>query len=296
MEENKQIILPADIVVNKVESVSRDLWALSDADSFVGSFPRDVLKERILSFVYQYKHLRDADDSRAAKKNIEIPPCTIGSIREAFKASLDVGIPVNESKLAYLTRYGNELSYHIGYKGLIYKIRQLRPGAYVEVHLLFEGDEFDYQSNSGIATYHYKPTKAIRGDFRSVTGGFAYISYFQDAREYSYVTPMDQSEIQNAFSKSKMQSGQTWQLWSGEMKKKIILRRACKLDFIGEPVMEKVLNYDNKDFVDIVSQVPPNAKSIDYGDVQPLDLTSAQPKAIVAEPVISLPARGEAGE
>lgn len=295
MENNRQMIAPADLVVNKVKDVYKDLWILAETDSFVGSFPRELLKEYILSFVYQYKHLRDADDKRAAKKNTQIPPCTLGSIREAFKASLDIGIPVSEAKLAYLTRYGNELSYHIGYRGYIHKIRQLHPNAYVEVHLLFDGDEFEYQSGGGIASYHYKPAKSIRGDFENVTGGFAYISYFQNGREYSYVTPVDKSEIENAYNASKMREGATWKLWMGEMKKKIVIRRACKLDFIGEAPMEKILRYDNKNFVDIIARPTVNAKPVDYAEAMPLDLSNATPKAISAE-IIDAPADNGAAD
>ncbi len=143
------------------------------------------------------------------------------SIKEAFKCSMDTGIPVDARHLAYLTVYGNELQYEPGYQGYVYKVRQIKPGAVVNTILLWEGDEFTHKSVNGVAEYTYAPVKAVRSDYDNIIGGFCYISYFEHGREYSFVTPMTKEELDLARAKAKTQA--VWKVWTGEMYKKGIV-------------------------------------------------------------------------
>lgn len=258
MENNKQLaIKDADMLVSGLREISSFLRTLSQSNTFITS-PVQDLNDRILSFVYQCKKMKPED----------LAQCSRGSIAEAFKTSLDVGLPVNAYQLAYLTKYGRELTYHIGYKGYLYKIRQLRKGAYVEVHLLWPEDDFRYQSQSGRAEYTYKPAKAVRSDFGNVTGGFVYMAWAQNGRECSCIHTMSREELDKAKRASKAQNG-PWVTWTGEMMKKVILRRACKLEFIGDPDMERIIEIDNKEY-DRPSQTP-QTEQINYAAAVPLD-------------------------
>ena len=281
MENNTQLaIKDADGLVSGAREISEYLRTLSQSATFITS-PVQNLNDRILSFVYQCKKMKPED----------LAQCTRGSIAEAFKTSLDVGLPVNAYQLAYLTKYGKELTYHIGYKGYLYKIRQLRKGAYVEVHLLWADDEFSYQSQSGRAEYTYKPAKPVRSDFGAVTGGFVWMSGMQNGREYSCIHTMSREEIDNAKKASKAKFG-PWQSWPGEMMKKVLLRRACKLEFIGEPEMERIIEIDNKEY-DRPAHQAQQPDAVNYADVQPLD----EQDGVVSAEIIDAPAgNGEAGE
>lgn len=281
MENNTQLaIKDADGLVSGAREISEYLRTLSQSAKFITN-PVQNLNDRILSFVYQCKKM----------KKEELVRCTRGSIAEAFKTSLDVGLPVNAYQLAYLTKYGNELAYHVGYKGYLYKIRQLRKGAYVEVHLLWNGDDFSYQSQSGRTEYTYKPAKPVRSDFDAVTGGFVYMAWTQNGREYSCIHTMSREEIDKAKKASKAQYG-PWVMWTGEMMKKVLLRRACKLEFIGEPEMERIIDIDNKEYDRTTNQAQP-PETVNYADVQPLD----EQDGVVSAEIIDAPAgNGEADE
>ena len=255
--QNKIVVKDADIVVSGIRDITEHLRYISQSDLFI-SHPAQDINDRILSFVYQCKKMKPED----------LKQCTRGSIAEAFKTSIEVGLPVNAYQLAYLTKYGRELTYHIGYKGYLYKIRQLRKGAYVEVHLLWSDDEFSYQSQSGRAEYTYKPAKSVRSDFGNVTGGFVYMAWSQNGREYSCVHTMSRQELDEAKRASKAKNG-PWNNWPGEMMKKVILRRACKLEFIGDPDMERIIESDNKEY-DRPSQTP-QTEQINYAAAVPLD-------------------------
>lgn len=262
--QNQQItVKDANIVVSGVREITKYLREISQSAMFI-SHPTQDINDRILSFVYQCKKMKPE----------ELAKCTRGSIAEAFKTSLDVGLPVNAYQLAYLTKYGNELTYHVGYKGYVYKIRQLRKGAHVEVHLLWADDEFSYQSQNGRAEYTYKPAKALRDDFQNATGGFVYMSWFQNGQERSCIHTMTKKEMDEARKASKAKYG-PWNNWTGEMLKKTVLRRACKLEFIGEPEMERIMSNDDKEF-ERNSQNAVEAQAVNYTDVQPLEADQGQ--------------------
>lgn len=290
MEENKQIaVKDANIVVSGVRDITEYLRTLSQDEKFIGR-PVLGINDRLLSFVYQCKKMKPE----------ELAKCTRGSIAEAFKTSLDVGLPVNAHQLAYLTKYGNELVYHIGYRGYLYKIRQLRRGAHVEVHLLWPEDEFSYQSQSGRAEYTYKPAKPVRNDFNAISGGFVYMAWAQNGREYSCVHTMSKEEINAARQASKAKFG-PWQTWPGEMMKKVVLRRACKLEFIGDPEMERIIENDNKEYEFSAHRAEP-AQAVNYAEALPLEDMAETPAILDAETsaqadIIDAPAdNGEAGE
>lgn len=267
--QNKIIVKDADVVVSGIRDITEHLRYISQSNLFI-SHPVQDINDRILSFVYQCKKMKPED----------LKQCTRGSIAEAFKTSLEVGLPVNAYQLAYLTKYGKELTYHIGYKGYLYKIRQLRKGAYVEVHLLWPEDEFSYQSQSGRAEYTYKPAKAVRADFGNVTGGFVYMAWSQNGREYSCVHTMSRQELDEAKRASKAKNG-PWNNWPGEMMKKVILRRACKLEFIGDPEMERIIEIDNKEYDHGSNNT--QLGHINYAEAIPLDSEQSEPLKEVPE-------------
>jgi recombination protein RecT len=257
METNKQLAL-----VKNYNQVGDYLRAESQKETFI-SRHIDNLNDKILSFVYQCKKIKSTD----------LAKCTLASIAEAFKTSLDIGIPVDATQKAYLLVYGNELTYQIGYKGLLYKVRKFRPGIYIEVNLLYKDDEFSYQSQSGKAEYTYKPKNPTRADFGQVSGGFVFMSWLQNGREYSCIHTMSREEIDQARKASKAGNYGPWNSWPGEMMKKVILRRACKIEFIGDPEMEAVLDIDNREynFDNRGPKASEQAKAVNYGDVQPLE-------------------------
>ena len=275
---------PADLVVSDIKDLTEDLRLTASQPNFLSHRPEN-LPDLLLSFVYQCKKM----------KREELAKCTRGSIREAFKTSLDIGVPVDARGLAYLTKYGNELTYHIGYKGLIYKIKQLRPGAVVEVNLIFKEDTFSMESKSGRADYIYKPANPYRDDFNNAIGGFCYISYFKNGREYSSVTTVSKTEIDEARKASKSGAFGPWKNWLGEMMKKVVVRRACKIEFIGEPEMETVLDNDNNDYDFSQPSPAERAQNVNYSAVQPLDKSASAAPEVTDDTVIEAEATGVGG-
>lgn len=245
-----------NVPINKVSVIKADLWRQGQSGSFILE-PSKELHEKILSFFYQCQKVQG------------IEQCSYNSIREAFKTSLETGVPVDGRGLAYLVKYGSTLSYHVGYKGLIYKIKQIRPGIVFFVGLLWSPEELTYSSKNGVTVYEHCPKISLRNDFENITGGFCWMSWPQNGREYSKMCVVPKKDIDEARKASKSGAYGPWKNWTGEMINKVVLRRAAKLEFIGDPELEKVLEADDKDYS--FNNTPKTVSPVNYANVRPLE-------------------------
>lgn len=153
-------IKDGNVPVGKVSAIKADLWRMGQAGSFVLD-PSKELSEKILSFFYQCQKVQG------------IEQCSYNSIREAFKTSLETGIPVDGRGLAYLVKYGNTLSYHLGYKGLLYKIKQIRPGIVFFVGLLWGPEELTYSTKTGLRCMNIAPNCPCAMTLKTLLAVFA---------------------------------------------------------------------------------------------------------------------------
>lgn len=224
------------------------------------------LESKLISFAYATKNALDKVNVSTLDKQ---------SIKEAFKASLDTGIPVDKRQLAYVIKYGNTIQYHIGYKGFISRIKEIYPTAQVKAELVYVGDVFTVEKVDGQARYVHKVANPFAKK-ENIVGAYAYIQYVENGRGYSFIETMGTDEINKIRGKAK--TGMVWNEWYGEMAKKAVIRRLCKTLFIGNPKIAVLEEEDNKNFK--VQQEPIH---VDYD--KPMDMPEeVQPnKADVVE-------------
>lgn len=196
------------------------------------------LQSKLISFAYATKTMLD---------NAKIPLGNLDpqSIREAFKASLDTGIPVDKRQLAYVVKYGNKIEYQIGFKGFISRIKEIYPTAQVKAELVYVGDVFTIEKVDGKAKYVHKVANPF-ASIKDMTGVYAYIQYTDKGKEYSFIETMGKDEVLKIRGKAK--TAFVWNDWFGEMAKKAVIRRLCKTLFIGDPKIAIMEDIDNKNF------------------------------------------------
>lgn len=213
------------------------------------------LQSKLISFAYATKTMLD---------NAKIPLGNLDpqSIREAFKASLDTGIPVDKRQLAYIVKYGNKIEYQIGFKGFIARIKEIYPTANIKAELVYAGDVFTVEKVDGKAKYIHKVANPF-ASIKDMTGVYAFIQYTDKGKEYSFIETMGKDEVLKI--KGKAKTAFVWNEWFGEMAKKAVIRRLCKTLFIGDPKIAIMEDLDNKNFD--IQQEPVH---IDYD--KPLDM------------------------
>lgn len=194
------------------------------------------LESKLISFAYATKN---------ALEKVNVSTLDKQSIKEAFKASLDTGIPVDKRQLAYVIKYGNTIQYHIGYKGFISRIKEIYPTAQVKAELVYVGDVFTVEKVDGQARYVHKVANPFAKK-ENIVGAYAYIQYVENGRGYSFIETMGTDEINKIRGKAK--TAMVWNEWYGEMAKKAVIRRLCKTLFIGNPKIAVLEEEDNKNF------------------------------------------------
>lgn len=227
------------------------------------------LQSKLISFAYATKTMLD---------NAKIPLGNLDpqSIREAFKASLDTGIPVDKRQLAYVVKYGSKIEYQIGFKGFIARIKEIYPTANVKAELVYTGDVFTIEKIDGKAKYTHKVANPF-ADIKDMVGVYAFIQYTDKGKEYSFIETMSKDEVLKI--KGKAKTAFVWNDWFGEMAKKAVIRRLCKTLFVGDPKIAIMEDLDNKNFD--IQQEPVH---VDYDKPTPMPEEIQPNKAdVVAE-------------
>lgn len=226
------------------------------------------LQSKLISFAYATKAMLDASKQSLTTLDPQ-------SIREAFKASLDTGIPVDKRQLAYVVKYGNKIEYQIGFKGFISRIKEIYPNASVKAEIVYAGDVFTVEKIDGKAKYVHKMANPF-ASIKDMNGVYAYIQYTDKGKEYSFIETMGKDEIMKIRGKAKTKF--VWDDWFGEMAKKAVIRRLCKTLFIGDPKIAVMEELDNKSFE--IQQEPVH---IDYEKVEPMPEEVQPNKADIVE-------------
>lgn len=226
------------------------------------------IESKLISFAYETKKSLEASGQSIMNLDAQ-------SIKEAFKASLDTGIPVDRRQLAYVIKYGNAIQYQIGYKGFIHRIKEIQPTASIKAELVFKDDILTIEKVDGQVKYTHKVADPF-ARMDKLAGVYAYIQYVDNGKTYSFIETMGLDEINKI--KGKAKTKMVWNEWFGEMAKKAVIRRLCKTLFIGNPKIEPLIDVDNKNF-----EMSPEPVHIDYEKVKDMPKEVQVNKADIAE-------------
>lgn len=126
----------------------------------------------------------------------------------------------------YAVPYGNTLQFLTDYKGEIKLAKKysIRPIKDIYAKLVREGDEFQEEIVNGEQRINFKPRPFNDAE---ILGAFAVVLYEDGGMTYDTMSTNEIEHIRFVFSKQS--SGKAWTESRGEMYKKTILRRLCKL-------------------------------------------------------------------
>lgn len=188
-------------------------------------------------------------------KTDQLKECTAVSIYEAALESATLGLAIGGSLAhAYLVSYnckvGNNAwekraQFQLGYRGMVELLRRSEKIRRVEARVVYEGDEFDF--GYGLTpTLTHKPKGCT--DPAKITHAYA-VAFFSDGSTQFDV--LDKDEIADARKRSKSFSSEKgpagpWVTDPGEMCKKTVVRRLCKLLPMSPDVQMAIENDDER--------------------------------------------------
>ncbi len=185
------------------------------------ALPKSLNRERFEMNCVQM--IQDAmKDYKTQQKWLQCDPTTV-AMTLAKAAFLDLDFFNGE---AYAIPYGRDVQFQTDYKGEIKLIKKYSRNAIRDVYakIVREGDQFEVSVVDGVQHLVYKPEPFSKNE---IIGVFAVI-YYRDGSMIFDTMGIDEIEhIRNTYSKAK--DSPAWRNSYGEMAKKTVLRRICKL-------------------------------------------------------------------
>lgn len=126
----------------------------------------------------------------------------------------------------YAIPYGGVANFQTDYKGEIKLCKKYSKNPIKDIYAknVREGDFFEERIEDGIQTISYKP---VPFSDKPIIGTFAVVLFKDGSMIYDTMSVSEIESIRKAFSKA--QNSKAWKDTPGEMYKKTVLRRICKL-------------------------------------------------------------------
>lgn len=206
-------------------------------------------------------------------------------------------IPVCLAKAAYLgldffngecyaIPYGGNLSFQTDYKGEIKLCKRYSKNKIKDIFakVVRQGDFFMEEVDGGKQNVQYRP-KPFSNE--QMIGAFAIVVFEDGSMMYDTMSSEDIENVRNTYSKVK--DSQAWKSSTGEMYKKTVLRRLCKLIDLDFDNIEQQKAYEDGGDVVFNQQSLPGAttgQALLPENDKPVDAFAAIKAQKQAEPVI----------
>lgn len=130
------------------------------------------------------------------------------------------------NKECYCIIYGGKAEFQTDYKGEIKLAKKysINPIKDIYAKLVREGDDFSEEIKDGQQYVNFKPKSFNNGE---ILGAFAVCLFKDGSMMYETMSKKEIEEVRDNYSK--MPKGPSWTKSTGEMYKKTVLRRLCKL-------------------------------------------------------------------
>lgn len=126
----------------------------------------------------------------------------------------------------YAIPYGGKVQFQTDYKGEIKLCKKYSRNPIRDIYakLVREGDSFEEVITNGVQSINFKP---VPFSSKEVIGAFAVVLFKDGSMMYDTMSVEEIEKTRNTYSKAK--NSQAWKESPGEMQKKTVLRRLCKM-------------------------------------------------------------------
>lgn len=169
-------------------------------------------------------------ETKDKSKRPVLEACNKNSIANALLDMVVQGLNPAK-KQGYFIPYGQQLTFQRSYFGTMAVLKRVTDAKDVYAEVVYKDDEFEYEIKRGkkYITKHGQKLENVKPGADSIKAAYCIIEH-DDGSEYTEI--MTIGEIKKAWTKSKMNpnsEGSTHQEFAGEMAKRTVVNRACKI-------------------------------------------------------------------
>jgi recombination protein RecT len=233
-------------------------------DRQVAALPKDFNKQRFLQNCMTVLQDGQADFSKCE-------PVTV--VRTLLKGAF-LGLDFFNGE-CYAIAYGNTCSFQTDYKGEIKLCKRYSSNPILDIYakVVREGDEFVEVIENGRQTVSFKPKPFNNGE---IIGAFAVCLYKDGGMIYDTMSKEEIEHTRKTFSKQA--NGKAWTNSYGEMCKKTVLRRLCKMIDLNFDTAEAMQAFEDGSEFDVKHpKTPEPEKAVDvYAEVVPTEVVEVE--------------------
>lgn len=203
----------------------------------VAALPKNFNKQRFLQNCMTVLQDGRADFSSCEPKSV---------VRTLLKGAF-LGLDFFNGE-CYAIPYKGNVTFQTDYKGEIKlaKLYSSNPIQDIYAKVVREGDEFEEHIENGRQTVSFKPKTFNDGE---IIGAFAVCLYKDGGMIYDTMSKAEIDHTRNVFSKAA--NSQAWKESYGEMAKKTVLRRLCKLIDLNFDTAEAMQAFEDGSAFDV---------------------------------------------
>jgi len=222
----------------------------SSLDKQVAALPKDFNKQRFLQNCMTVLQDGQADFTKCE-------PATV--VRTLLKGAF-LGLDFFNGE-CYAIAYGNTCQFQTDYKGEIKLCKRYSSNPILDIYakVVREGDEFVEVIENGHQTINFKP---LPFNNKEIIGAFAVCLYKDGGMIYDTMSKEEIEHTRKTFSKQA--NGKAWTSSYGEMCKKTVLRRLCKMIDLNFDTAEAMQAFEDGSEFDVKNpQTPEPTKGVD---------------------------------
>ena len=160
----------------------------------------------------------------SVKKNPRLLSCDRDSLLLAVMKSAELGLePDTVLQQCFLIPYGNKVQLQIGYRGLLKLARESKGVAFIEVHPVFEGEDFVLEYGIQTVCRH---TPSLTRELKDMPKLFYAVVRFTGSQE-PLVEWMTNDEVMAIRDRAPSKNSPAWKDYYTQMGRKVLLKRTC---------------------------------------------------------------------
>ena len=231
-------------------------------DKQVAALPKNFNKQRFMQNCMTVLQDGTADFSKCEAKSV---------VRTLLKGAF-LGLDFFNGE-CYAIPYGGNVQFQTDYKGEVKLAKRYSSNPIKDIYakVVREGDEFIENIENGQQTVSFRPKPFNDGD---IIGAFAVCLYKDGGMIYDAMSRAEIEHTRQTFSKAA--NSKAWKESYGEMCKKTVLRRLCKLIDLNFDTAEQMQAFEDGSAFDVKEHKPEPEKAVDvYADVEAVEVVDS---------------------
>lgn len=239
---------------NQLQTIEKTLLSPETSSKLMLALGFDVQDHSATAEAKRYASSVLAEIQKSmSDKNRDLSVCAPASIVQTMIDAARMRVMIDGRQHAHIVKYGNNATLQMGYRGFLYKIKEVYPDADFVIEPVYQGDTVKIWDENGVQCYRHEKAGAFRNGDKDFIGILFAVTYTDNGRLIRKVTDVSKARIDRARKAAKQDF-----IWASdyiEKAKAAAIKAACKHMFASIQALQDMIRYDNEKHFDVDKDV-----------------------------------------